>query len=471
VASRRDQLHGYQFLSRRNASALLHADTDTAAGPLRRLSGSTLASVAVGLVAALVAGMFGLLRPGGGAWQNGKSLIIATGTGSRYVYLGGVLHPVLNYASALLILREGALAPVPVSAGALDRVPHGLPVGIPGAPDELPSPGSLLSGPWVVCSAPASDAAGAPRPVLSVSIGPNVPGSPLRAGSALLVAFGGTEYVVWNGTRLRLPGYAVTAFGYSSAAPVPVGPGFLDALPQGPDLAAPEPRGIGRPGPRIGGAATMVGQVYQAGSGYYALYPDGLAPVTALQERLMLADPGITSAVGQAQPVPLSLAAAQQAPRSSYHPAQQAGLPSAAPSLATAPADSTELCLAVTSAAADTVSVTMVQATPANVAGGPPSDQFGDPLADSVVVPPGRGALIRAVASPGAPAGTLYLVLGTGSDRALKYPLASDSVLADLGLSGAGPVSVPQSVVTLLPDGPTLGETAAAQAQFAPPAR
>src|SRR5215469_8824534 len=115
MASKRDQLHGYRFLSARNASALLHADA--AEGPLRRLSGSTLASVVVGVVAAVVAVLFGLLRPGGGAWQDGRSLIIATGTGSRYVYLNGALHPVLNYASALLILRQGAIAPVTVSAG------------------------------------------------------------------------------------------------------------------------------------------------------------------------------------------------------------------------------------------------------------------------------------------------------------------------------------------------------------------
>ena len=469
MASKRDQLHGYRFLSRRNASALLHADTDAAESPLRRLSGSTLASVTVGLVAVLVAGMFGLLRPGGGAWQNGKSLIIATGSGSRYVYLGGVLHPVLNYASALLILREGAVAPVPVSAGALDRVPHGLPVGIPGAPDELPPAGSLLPGPWVACSAPGTDPAGAPRPVLSVSVGNNVPGTPLEAGSAVLITAGGGDYLVWNGTRLRLPGYAVTALGYSSAAPVPVGAGFLDALPQGPDLAAPEPPGLGGTGPRIGGAASVVGQVYQAGGAYYAMYPDGLAPVTALQERLMLADLTITSAVHQSRALSLSLAAVQQAPRSSRHPATLAGLPPSPPVLAPAAAASAELCLSVVSAASDTVSISVLSATPQTVGGDEPADQLGNPLADSVVVPPGRSALIEAVASPGSASGTAYLVLSTGSSSALKYPIAGSSVLTDLGLNAAHPVAVPQSIVSLLPTGPTLGESAAAQISSSAP--
>jgi type VII secretion protein EccB len=460
MASRRDQLHGYRFLAARNASALLHTDTDSAGGPLRRLSGGTLASVVVGVLAAVAALLFGLLRPGGGAWQDGKSLIIATGSGSRYVYLDGVLHPVLNYASALLILREGAVAPVTVSSGALDQVPHGPPVGILDAPDEIPAAGSLLTGPWVVCSAPGTDAAGAPRPLVTVSAGQAAAGGALAADAAMLVTTGGTEYLVWNGTRLRLTDYAATALGYSSAAPVPVGAGFANALPQGPDLAAPEPPGVGGPGPEVGGARTIVGQVYQAGGAYYAVYPDGLAPVTALQERLMLADPVIAQAYrGPVQPLPLSLAAAEQAPRSARDPAETDGLPAADVTLANGQADATELCATVTSPATDKVAVTTLSASPQSASAAEPADQLGDPVADGVRIPMGRGAVIEAVPGPGASAGTEYLVTDSGQ----KFPLASGSVLSDLGLSAARPVQVPENIVALLPSGPTLDEAAATQ--------
>jgi type VII secretion protein EccB len=465
MASKRDQLHGYRFLSRRNASALLHADTDTAEGPLRRLSGSTAASVAMGVVVAVVAVLFGLLRGGGGSWQDGRSLIIATGSGSRYVYLDGVLHPVLNYASALLILREGAVSPVSVAAGSLNRVPHGPPVGIPQAPEEIPGTASLLTGPWVVCSAPGTDAAGAARPVVTLSVGQVAGGSPLTAGSGLLITVDGTQYLVWNGTRLRLTDYAVTALGYSSAVPVPVDAGFANALPQGPDLAAPEPPGIGRPGPVIDGARTVVGQVYQAGGAFYSVYGDGLAPVTALQERLLLADPATASAYrGPVQPLSLSLAAAQQAPRSVLQPALISGLPGAALPLGSPPGNSTELCATLTSATADAVSVTTLPASPQALTAAEPADQLGNPLASSVAVPAGRGALIEALAGPGAAPGTDYLVTDTGQ----KYPLGSTSVLTDLGLSGARVVRVPENIVALLPAGPTLDEAAATQ--LAPPA-
>jgi len=467
MASRRDQLQGYRFLAARNASALLHADTDSAQGPLRRLSGSTLASVVVAVVAAVAALLFGLVRPGGGAWQDGKSLIVATGSGSRYVYLNGVLHPVLNYASALLILREGALAPVTVSSGALNQVPHGAAVGILNAPDEVPAAGSLLTGPWVVCSAPGSDAAGAPRPLVTVSVGQAAAGSVLAPGTAVLVTADGAEYLVWNGTRLRLTNDIATALGYSSATPVPVGPGFANALPQGPDLAAPEPPGrIGAPGPDVGGIRTLVGQVYQAGGSYYAVYPDGLAPVTVLQERLMIADPVTAQAyAGPVRALPLTLAQATQAPRSSHNPARTPGLPATAVPLASGQADSTGLCATLTSATADKVTVTTESASPQNASDAEPADQLGNPVADSVHLPMGRGALIEAVPSPGAAAGTEYLVTDTGQ----KFPLASESVLSDLGLSAVHPVQVPQNIAALLPAGPTLDEGAATQLAVAAP--
>jgi type VII secretion protein EccB len=463
MASRRDQVQGYRFLSRRNASALLHAGTDTAEGPLRRLAGSTAASVAVGVMAAVLAVLLGLLRPGGGSWQDGKSLIIASGSGSRYVYLDGMLHPVLNYASALLILREGAVAPVTVSAGALDRVPHGAPVGILDAPDEIPATGSLVTGPWVVCSVPGTDTAGAPRPVVTVSVGQAAPGSALAGGSAVLVTAENAQYLIWNGTRLRLTGYAVTALGYSSAAPVPVGPGFVNALPQGPDLAAPEPQSasIGGAGPLVGGTQTVVGQVYQAGGAYYAVYPDGLAPVTTLQEQLMLADPVIARAYPNGQPhaLPLSVSAAQQAPRSARHPAQIAGLPAVPVPLSGSQGGSTQLCATLTSASDDAVTVTELSVAPQTATASEPADQLGNPLADTVHLPMGHGAVIQAVASPAAAAGTTYLVTDTGQ----KYPLATGSVLSDLGLSGAHLVQVPENIVALLPAGPTLDESAATQ--------
>src|SRR5262249_39604010 len=125
MVSRRDQLQAYRFMTRRSAGALLRDDSDTVEAPLRRLSGGAAASVMVALLAAAVVGLFGLFSPGGStSWQDSGSLILEKETGTRYVYLNGVLHPVINYASARLVLRGGA-GVVQVSQSSLAGTPHG----------------------------------------------------------------------------------------------------------------------------------------------------------------------------------------------------------------------------------------------------------------------------------------------------------------------------------------------------------
>ena len=88
---------------------------------------------------------------------------------------------------------------------------------------------------------------------------------------------------------------------------------------------------------------------------------------------------------------------------------------------------------------------------------GPPADALGDPIANQVTVPPGKGALVRAVPGPGVSTGTIYLVTELG----IKYPVSGTSVLSDLGLNGVRPAPLPQTIVSLLPTGPTLAESAA----------
>jgi type VII secretion protein EccB len=473
VPGRSDQYQAYRFLSRRHSAALLHADsgaTDAVDGPLRRMSGGTAASVAAAVLAAVIAAAFGLLRPGSSSsWQDGKSLIVAAGTGTRYVYLDGVLHPVQNYASALLILRSGLVSPVTVSQSALNQVKQGPEVGIPSAPDVIPGTGSLLTGPWTVCSAPGTDAAGAPFPIVTVSVGTTAPGHPLSAASAVLVTAAGSEYLVWNGMRLRMASYAPVALGYASATPVQVGPSWLNAIPQGQDLAAPDPQPAGQPVSTAAGSSLAVGRIYVQGSSYYTAYPDGLAPITAVQERLMLADPVTAAAYGGQAPAPepLSVAAVAAAGTSASRPAQSRDLPVTVPSLAGVgglpggQGPSPALCASLSSASADTVTISAFAAASQTVTGvpSPPTDTLGQPIANDVTVPPGKGALVRAVPAPGVGTGTTYLITELG----IKYPVADASVLSDLGLSSARPSQLPENIAALLSTGPTLDEAAALQ--------
>ena len=182
----------------------------------------------------------------------------------------------------------------------------------------------------------------------------------------------------------------------------------------------------------------------------------------------MLTDSVIVSKAyrgANAAPVPLSVSAMTAAPASAIRPAQTAGLPATAPSLASigaAPGGqgaSAAVCASLSSASADMVTISAFATATQTVAGSPspPTDALGDPIANSVTVPPGKGALIRADPAPGVSGGTLYLVTELG----IKYPVTGTAVLSDLGLNGVSPSGLPQNIVALLPTGPTLDEAAA----------
>src|SRR5262249_39874454 len=155
-------------------------ERDLASPPLRRTPLGLVVGCILGLLAVGGFLVYGIIRPGGATgWQRPGTLIVDKGTGTRYVLAAGRLHPVLNYASAPLLLGAALtvdLVPSPALAG----VPPGAPVGIPGAPDALPPAGSGDI-PWLVCAGQATDATGARVPVVSLRIGPAGDAAPQAA--------------------------------------------------------------------------------------------------------------------------------------------------------------------------------------------------------------------------------------------------------------------------------------------------
>jgi type VII secretion protein EccB len=459
--NRRDQAQAYAFISRRQTAALMTDEPDSPDSPMRKIAVATFGSVMIAILAVAAAGVYGLLRPGGStSWRGGQSLILEKDTGTRYVYTHGVLHPVLNYASARLILGQATLSIVSVSAGSLHGAPRGLPIGIVGAPDELPTPASIISGPWSVCSLPGLSSSGAVTPYVRLTVGQGPGGTALTASRALLVsALDGTPYLVWDDHRLRVPGRAaaLTALDYASASPLPVGDAWLSALPQGPDLAAPAVPNSGQAGTAVAGRPALVGQVYATGTGtgaqYYVELRDGLAPVTPSQADLLLAQAGQPAAI----PVTAAVAATTRSATSLASP----GLPATPPTLVggvagsqlgaceTYPPDGSFL------PSLWTVSVRASSATRAP--SGTPADASGTAVAGQIQVPPGGGAVVQAVAAPGASGGTLYVV----TDEGVKYPLPDAGVLTALGLGGVTPARLPSALLDLMRTGPTLDPQAA----------
>jgi hypothetical protein len=138
MRSRRDQVQAHAYMVGRLTCALVHAEPDAPETPMRRTTLGSFGGLVIGAILVAVFLVWGLILPGGkaGALTSG-TLIVASQTGSRYLYLGGVLSPVLNWASARLLLGGQPKVQM-VRDSALADVPQGPPLGIVGAPDALP---------------------------------------------------------------------------------------------------------------------------------------------------------------------------------------------------------------------------------------------------------------------------------------------------------------------------------------------
>lgn len=458
MPSRQDQLHAAQFTVRRLATALVLRETEPVPSPFAGSAGAGLAGV---LVAALVVAAFagyGLVTGRSGArWRDTAVVIVEKETGARYVYRGDRLHPVLNYASAVLL--AGGPRTVMARRAALAAVPRGEPLGIPGAPDSLPSRGGLLGPGWSVCTRSAAGTRGVSA---VITVGPGTTGGRPLSDDASLVAANGEVYLLWHGFRHRVrePDRVLAALGWSGQRPTPVATALLAALPAGMDLTRVPVPGRGRPSPAARGA--RVGQVFVVGTEaggrqYLVAWVNGLAPITQVQADLLLGDPDVAAAVGRREPTRLTPGEYAVAPHSpDLVPAPEPGaLPASTPHLA---GGGGAICVAGTeggAAAQVRIDVTVsgggaaVPNGDATVTG--PAGAAGARV-DVVAVPPGRAALVESLPAPGTSAGPLFLV----TDLGVRYPLSGPEVPAILGFAGAVPIRVPADVVWLLPSGPTL---------------
>ncbi|MGY0021408.1 type VII secretion protein EccB [Streptomyces sp. cg35] len=487
MQSKRDQVQAHSFVMGRLSSGLLLADPDAPESPLGRTTRGVLFGLLVTVLVAAGATVYGLLRPGGNdSWRSGESLVVNRDTGARYLYTGGTLHPVRNYASARLI-GGAELTSVDVGTASLRGTPVGAPVGIPGAPDTLPGAGELDGGAWHMC---VTGAAGAlPSTGGGTEAGVNKPGATtVVAGASLATrALAGDravlvqgpdrkEYLVWRGSRLPLDetSDARGALGYGSESPMPVSAAFLDALAPGAELAPPEVPGRGEKGPDLGGEPTRVGQVFKVtvpggSSTYQLLRSDGLVPLSRTGAALVLGDPATQKEAYEGQsPTARTVGAdalRQHRAASAARSSDASGLPATPPEPQSTPRGSA-LCAEVDGGAQgariSSVLVSLDALAPLAVSAGtagPPQPACVAP--DATVVRPGHGALVRALnASGAAHAGTTYLV----ADNGVKYRIASKEALAALGYGADDITSVPAPLLSTLPTGSDLDERAASGA-------
>ncbi|MFG2192551.1 type VII secretion protein EccB [Streptomyces sp. NPDC048639] len=174
MASRRDELNAYSFARKRTVASFLkplpNGSTESAPRPMRTI----VPTILLGTVILVGFGACGLIKPvAPQGWNTpGGSVIVGDESTTRYVVLCGVetkegeacpkgkdvLHPVLNLASARLVLGGKSKDVVKVKESVLDgptAPKHGPTIGIPYAPDRLPDQeDAKTKKTWALCERP-----------------------------------------------------------------------------------------------------------------------------------------------------------------------------------------------------------------------------------------------------------------------------------------------------------------------------
>ncbi|QCQ92155.1 type VII secretion protein EccB [Rhodococcus sp. SGAir0479] len=458
------QVSGYRFLVRRMEHALVRRDVRMLHDPMRSQSRALAVGAVVACLGLAACAALALIRPQDKIGN--ASIVVGKDSGAMFVDIDDTLHPVLNLASARLIVGEPA-KPVMVAESEIDARPRGALVGIPGAPSALPSGAGAAGQPWTVCDTADSNRTGSAtttvvvgEPAWSEHVGP------LRAGEALLVAHSDVTYLVYDGHRapVDLADRAVTrALGLEGAQARPISRGLLDAVPETVPIEAPRIPDVGTV-PPYEIAGRTVGSVVKVKRGddtrYYVVLRGGVQEVSeATAVLVQFSDSQGLSEVPAVAPDALA-----QAPTA--HELDVDSFPSAPPRIVDAP-DEPVGCLTwtpKTSAEGDEsgrvdaeLTVSAGRALPIPEDGRPvrlaQADGGGD-NADTVYVRPGSGGLVQTTGleTGSSRKGGLFFVADTG----VRYGVGNPDAAKALGFDGAGSPA-PWRMVELLAPGPVLG--------------
>ncbi|MFC8128015.1 type VII secretion protein EccB [Streptomyces sp. NPDC057302] len=325
MASRRDELNAYTFAKRRTlASFIRPSPSGSEEGAPRPLRG-VVPGIIVGVIVLAVFGAWGMFKPAAKpGWDEPKEhVIIASKSTTRYVVLKTdgkrQLHPVLNMASAKLLLDADKGDVINVDESVLDKgkIPHGATIGIPYAPDRLPSEAEAGSAKrWAVCERPVEGGKAIQKAafILAERDQKKTEGSERLRDGELLYVVGPDKvrYVVdaWGrayriAEKNDLEVLLRTIVG-SGREPQRVSKEWLDTLHHGDPITYPKVKGVPGAPANVESLqdrrANRVGMVLQASDGagtqHYVVEPGRVAPVSDFTAKLLLSSDD-SDALGQ----------------------------------------------------------------------------------------------------------------------------------------------------------------------------
>ncbi|MGW3980198.1 type VII secretion protein EccB [Streptomyces mirabilis] len=451
MQTRKDHVQAYRFAAGRLSTALVRGEANSEQAPMRRAALGSMTGILLALLLIVGVTVYGYVSPVESAWRKDGAFVAEKETGTRFIYHDSELHPVANYASALLALGRFT-QPQKVTAGSLRGLPAGPQIGIPGAPDSVPPAQELLAGSWTYCLHPGRAA----DRVLDFAPGEQTKAVP--GGQRILVArTDGTRYLIWQAAKYQVrERSALVALDLDTVTPVTAPEDWLSALPTKTPVAAATVAGRGSAGAEVGGKPTKVGQVLATSVAgrirTYLVRSDGIAPLNATESALLLAAHGgterrVSAADLAAAPVSADHSLLTRLP-DLLHAADATGSVGTASPAAASPTRSA-LCLRQQLRATGKglrLDSTVVRESGAAARPG-----------SLVLVPSGQGLLVQPPSKTKYEQVQQYLI----SDQGRKFPLGDTGAATALGLNTGLARTLPATVLELVPTGPTLSTAAA----------
>lgn len=498
MRSRREQVEAHKFITSRMNQALVLANPDSIERPLRRIGVSIFASV---MVLALVFGGFAIatLFNKGNALPIEGNIITIKGTNSVYVYVTkdgkegtkedpARLWQVTNYTSALLLAKPGSTG-VPevqdLKPSSLKDIPRGsFTIGIQGIPSQPPDPSELLQNEnWNTCSMPREAGGTAAFQLTQLVIEDlEEPTKWLSDDTWILakttVPKGSTEspkyFLLWNGGRYeissseRTPEELIDDLGMDVGDAMTLNESMLNTIPPISPIA-PERRvefGTESTVPAEGGGNIVYGAPVKSAGDTLVLIKEGgedkFARISATMAKLLQRNVSNTQEVDPTQ-------AADIGTDATFEPEVYPG-EDLSESLWTSDKERPAVCAVYDPQAQEpestTIQVAMYDVAPDTLQNNAKSVEITDEgeifsetegLPGQTVLPQGTAVLADSRTNQGATiSGFTFLI----SDQGIRHGIAdegtTDTTQNMLGYADVKPISVPDTMINLIPRGPDL---------------
>lgn len=458
------QLWGTQWQNSRVEKAMTRRDTKDLETPHRNHSMAIWSGVGAMVLLCVIGFIVAKISPQA-SQRNAK--FIVTAAGSPYIEYGGALHPVLNLASARLILGSPETAK-PVKDSVLDTRPRGQTMGIlHGA--EMLTPRGDDTARWSVCDAhnerlsltTSQDV----KTTLIAGVDELSGHKELAPPTAVAVRdpeTPGQVWVLWGNRRATVSGQdkaAQTVLGLTPGVmdgAADISRGLLNSINAAPPITAPFIPDRGEPSAAVAGMnnGDVVRSKSVTGDNVFTVvYSDGVQQVPTLVADLLAATGSKVTTTPAADLL--------KAPR--VQQVDVDNFPAEAPVYVQSPVICWTWTRGVNDAAA-TTKLTIGDQLP--VADSevsrivPLLDATGVEQADQAYTAPGKGWYVQVTGERRtSPAREQLFWI---DDKGVRYALGDDDAAKALGINPKPPLLIPWSIAKLYGQGPTLSKTDAA---------